>query len=66
MSILAIFFTDLSHFILPWFDTFKMLPEGSLKADIEKLSQQLNFPLARILVAEKYKQGDRPTVHSNA
>jgi len=66
VGILAIFFTDIYHLIAPAFDHYKALPEGPLKEGIEKLTRELNFPLAKILVVEKYKQKYRSTVHSNA
>lgn len=49
-------------FIAPCFDKYTALPEGPLRAAIEKLATSLNFPLKKLLVVE----GSKRSAHSNA
>ena len=49
-------------YIAPWFDRFIQLPEGPLRASIEKLATSIEFPLTKILVVE----GSKRSAHSNA
>lgn len=49
-------------FIAPCFDKYTPLPEGQLRAAIEKLASSLSFPLKKLLVVE----GSKRSAHSNA
>ncbi|XP_028968303.1 CAAX prenyl protease 1 homolog [Galendromus occidentalis] len=50
------------NIIAPMFDTFKTLPAGKLKSDIEALAQSVGFPLTEIQIVE----GSKRSTHSNA
>ena len=49
-------------FIAPIFDKFTPLPDGELRTAIEKLAQNLAFPLTKLYVVENSKR----STHSNA
>ncbi|EYC09449.1 hypothetical protein Y032_0060g3123 [Ancylostoma ceylanicum] len=50
------------EYIAPWFDKFVPLPDGELKAALEKQAASLNFPLTKLLVVI----GSKRSAHSNA
>lgn len=49
-------------FIAPLFDKYTPMPEGELKAGIEKLAASISFPLYKLFVVE----GSKRSSHSNA
>jgi len=50
------------NWILPLFNTYTDLEDGSLKDKIEALATKLNFPLKKIYVVDQSKR----SAHSNA
>ncbi|OQV12000.1 CAAX prenyl protease 1-like protein [Hypsibius exemplaris] len=49
-------------YIAPIFDTYKPVPEGSLREQIVALAQKLKFPLHRLYIVE----GSKRSAHANA
>ena len=62
MIFMLFMLTIYQDFIAPLFDTFIPLPDGHLKANIEKLASSINYPLARIFLVN----GSKRSSHSNA
>ncbi|CAG2161795.1 unnamed protein product [Oppiella nova] len=54
--------TVYADYIAPLFDKFTPLPDGELKAQIERLAQSIDFPLKKLFVVE----GSKRSSHSNA
>jgi len=62
MIIMFAFIFIWPNFIAPLYNKFEVLEEGSLKTKIEKMANELDFPLTKI-----YKiDGSKRSSHSNA
>lgn len=54
--------TIVPNVIMPMFNDYKDLPEGTLRTEIEKLAQRMQFPLSKVFVMDASKRSS----HSNA
>lgn len=62
MIVLLFLMTIYPDYIAPIFDKYTPLPEGELRTNIEKLAEELQFPLYKLYLVE----GSKRSVHSNA
>ena len=60
--ILLILMSIVPNWIMPLFNKYTDLPDGSLKTKIEALAKKLDFPLKKIYVVDHSKR----SAHSNA
>jgi STE24 endopeptidase len=58
----VIMMTVVPVFIMPLFNKYESLPDGTLKTKIYEMAEQLNYPLKKLFVMD----GSKRSSHSNA